>query len=45
VFRLKKGRVTTLRIHRDGNRASLFINWPASKDRPVEVALAQIKES
>ena len=45
VFRLKKGRTTTLRIHRDGNRASLFISWPASKDRPVQIALAQIPES
>ena len=44
VFRLKKGRTMKMRIHRDGNRASLFINWPASKDRPVHVALAQIKE-
>ena len=44
VFRLKKGRTTKMRIHRDGDRASLFINWPASKDRPVHVALAQIKE-
>ncbi len=44
VFRLKKGRTTQMRIHRDGNRASLFINWPAAKDRPVNIALAQIKE-
>ncbi len=44
VFRLKKGRAMKMRIHRTGNRASLFINWPASKDRPVHVALAQIKE-
>lgn len=44
VFRLKKGRTTQMRIHRDGNRASLFINWPGTKDRPVHVALAQIKE-
>ncbi len=44
VFRLKKGRTTSLRIHRDGDRASLFINWPASRDRPANIALAQIKE-
>lgn len=44
VFRLQKGRAMKMRIHRDGNRASLFINWPGSADRPVNVALAQIKE-
>lgn len=44
VFRLKKGRTMKMRIHRDGNRASLFINWPGTKDRPVHVALAQIAE-
>jgi len=44
VFRLEKGRTMKMRIHRDGNRASLFINWPASKDRPVHIALSQIKE-
>lgn len=44
VIRLRKPATMKMRIHRDGNRASLFVNWPATKDRPVHVALAQIKE-
>jgi hypothetical protein len=44
VIRLKKGSTMKMRIHRDGNRASLFVNWPGAKDRPVHVALAQIAE-
>lgn len=44
VIRMKKGDTLKMRIHRDGNRASLFVNWPGGKDRPVHVAMAQIKE-
>lgn len=41
VVRLKKGKTMNLRICRLQNRASLFVNWPASKDRPVHIALGK----
>jgi hypothetical protein len=41
VVRLKKGKTMNLRICRLQNRASLFMNWPASKDRPVHIALGK----
>jgi hypothetical protein len=44
VIRLKRPTTMKMRIHRNGNRASLFVNWPASADRPANVALSQIKE-
>ncbi len=44
VFRIRKGDGMKMRIHRDGNRASFFLSWPGSKDRPANVALAQLKE-
>lgn len=44
VIRLKKPATMKMKIHRKDNRASLFVNWPASKDRPVHVAFAQIKQ-
>jgi hypothetical protein len=44
VIRLKKPSTMKMRIHKGGSRASLFVNWPATSDRPVNVALAEIKE-
>lgn len=41
VLRLKKGKTQTVRICRQKDRASLFVNWPASKDRPVHIALGK----
>jgi hypothetical protein len=41
VVRLKKGKTISVRICRDTDRASLFVNWPTSKDRPVHVALGK----
>jgi hypothetical protein len=41
VVRLKKGKTLGLRICRDDARASLFVNWPGGKDRPVHVALGR----
>ena len=41
VLRLKKGKTQSVRICRQKDRASLFVNWPASKDRPVHVALGK----
>jgi hypothetical protein len=39
VVRLRAGHHPKVRICRADNRASLFVNWPDSKDRPVHVAL------
>ncbi|MBX3128004.1 MAG: hypothetical protein KF718_14875 [Polyangiaceae bacterium] len=41
VVRLKKGKTMSVRICREKDRASLFMNWPAAKDRPVHVALGK----
>ncbi len=41
VVRLKKGKTMSVRICRDTDRASLFMNWPQAKDRPVHVALGK----
>lgn len=42
VVRLKKGKTMGLRICRtNSTRASLFVNWPGGKDRPVHVALGK----
>ncbi len=41
VVRLKKGKTMAVRICRQGERASLFVNWPGAKDRPVHVALGK----
>jgi hypothetical protein len=41
VVRLKRGKTQSVRICRKKDRASLFVNWPASKDRPVHVALGR----
>lgn len=39
VVRLRRGKTMTLRICREKDRAALFVNWPAAKDRPIHVAL------
>jgi hypothetical protein len=39
VVRLKPGHSQKIRICRSKDRASLFVNWPDQKDRPVHVAL------
>lgn len=41
VVRLKKGKTISVRICRDTDRASLFVNWPTAKDRPIHVALGK----
>ena len=41
VVRLRKGKSQKIRICREGDRASLFVNWPPSRDKPVHVALSQ----
>lgn len=41
VVRMKKGKTQSVRICREKDRASLFVNWPASKDRPVHIALGK----
>jgi hypothetical protein len=39
VVRLKKGQAIKARILREGQSASLFVNWPSSNPRPSIVAL------
>ncbi|MBK7585107.1 MAG: hypothetical protein IPI67_33575 [Myxococcales bacterium] len=39
VIRLKKGHYPKIRICREKDRASLFVNWPPTKDKPMHVAL------
>jgi hypothetical protein len=39
VIRLRKGKTQKIRICREGNRASLFVSWPPSADKPKHVAL------
>jgi hypothetical protein len=41
VVRLKRGKTQSVRICRQKDRASLFVSWPPSKDRPVHVALGR----
>jgi hypothetical protein len=41
VVRLQRGKTQTVRICGEGRRATLFVNWPAQKDRPVHVALGK----
>ncbi len=41
VLRLKKGQTQKVRICRIKNRASLFVNWPGAKDRPIHIALGK----
>ena len=39
VVRLRKGHSQKIRVCRTRDRASLFVNWPPSRDRPIHVAL------
>jgi hypothetical protein len=41
VVRLKRGKTQSVRICRANDRASLFVNWPSAKDRPVHAALGK----
>jgi len=41
VVRLQRGKTQTVRICGEDQRATLFVNWPAQKDRPVHVALGK----
>jgi hypothetical protein len=41
VVRLKEGKTQSVRICRQKDRASLFVNWPFGKDRPVHIALGK----
>ncbi len=41
VVRLRQGRVQKLHICHLNDRASLFVNWPAGRDRPIHVALGK----
>jgi hypothetical protein len=41
VVRLKKGKTISVRVCRETDRASLFVSWPTTKDRPVHVALGK----
>lgn len=41
VIRLKKGKNQKIRICREGDRASLFVSWPPSADKPKHIALGQ----
>jgi hypothetical protein len=41
VLRMKKGKTQSVRICREKDRASLFVNWPTTKDRPIHVALGK----
>jgi hypothetical protein len=41
VIRLKKGENQKIRICRENDRASLFVSWPGSADKPKNIALGQ----
>lgn len=41
VVRLKKGTAQKVRICRRKDMASLFVNWPGQRDRPIHVALGK----
>jgi hypothetical protein len=41
VIRLKKGANQKIRICREGDRASLFVSWPVTADKPKHIALGQ----
>jgi hypothetical protein len=41
VLRMKKGRTQAVRICGKDKRASLFVSWPASADRPKHIALGK----
>jgi hypothetical protein len=41
VVRMKRGGALKLRIHRDDDRASLFMSWPQGSSKPSIIALQQ----
>ncbi len=41
VFRLRKGKAQSARICGEKSQATLFVNWPAEKDRPTHIALGK----
>jgi hypothetical protein len=41
VFRLRKGKAQSARICGEKAQATLFVNWPAEKDRPTHIALGK----
>lgn len=41
VVRMKKGKTQSLRICAPEKTASLFVNWPLGRDRPVHIALGR----
>ncbi len=41
VLRLKKGKTQAVRICAPDKRASLFVNWPPTADRPAHIALGK----
>lgn len=41
VIRMQKGKTQRLRICRGRDRASLFVNWPNTRDRPRHIALGR----
>ena len=41
VFRLRKGKAQKARICGEKAQATLFVNWPAEKDRPTHIALGK----
>jgi hypothetical protein len=41
VVRMRKGKTQSVRICAPNKRASLFVNWPMAKDRPLHIALGR----
>jgi len=41
VLRMKKGKTQAIRICREGSRASLFVSFPATADRPKHIAMGK----
>jgi hypothetical protein len=41
VFRLRKGKAQSVKICGEKAQATLFVNWPAEKDRPTHIALGK----
>ncbi len=41
VVRMRKGKTQSVRICAPTKRASLFVNWPLGRDRPVHIALGR----
>ncbi|MBI4700756.1 MAG: hypothetical protein HY744_06270 [Deltaproteobacteria bacterium] len=43
IVRLQRGQAQKIRIWRQDERASLFVNWPGAADRPAHIALGVCK--